>query len=249
MTRLSQKAEEEHFARRLVANLGLGPVLNVETPHLAPDILLRLPDRIVALEVTRIFRPTAEGNVPRQAQENYRRALLDAATKEWERRAGPHIEVLALFNDYVPISKSQIFGLAERLCIVVERELPGVNGWRRIEFDWDRRDDFLPEQLTSIRVILPAFHHRSYWNAGDAGFLSPLSATEIQRVIDAKATTDYAVKSAESWLLIVADSHHLSSSFDMSEEAIRHSYDSRFERIFLLDTFPNRVYELSNGRN
>lgn len=144
-----------------------------------------------------------------------------------------------------PYRKAQIRALAARLCTVVEAQLPTVDTWTRIEFDWERRDDFLPEQFTSVRVIRPSSHDRSYWNGADAGYLAPLTVTEMQGAIDSKSAADYRLAGAESWLLVVADSRRISSSFDIPDDVAKHPYRTRFDRLFLLDTFPNRVFELS----
>lgn len=103
MTRPTQKAEEERFARQLISCLGAGPIERLEPGDSAPDFVVSLAGRTLALEVTQIFRTSERVAVPRQATENYRSALLAAAAEEWERRGGPHVEVLAHFNDYVPV--------------------------------------------------------------------------------------------------------------------------------------------------
>jgi hypothetical protein len=244
MTLIAQEAEEERFARLLFTILGLGPIQSLRRGDPAPDIVAIFRDWIVALEVTEIFSPHGAGGVPHQAVENYRALLLEECGLEWRRRQSPHVEVHVHFDPSVSTPKKQIGAVASRLCDAVAANLPAVDDYAELEFDWEQRDSFLPEQIAAVHVVRSGGSHQSYWLGGDAGFVGPLTIELVQSAIDRKSHGDYREPGAESWLVIVADGRRISGSFDLPEAVIQHQYRARFERMFLLELFSARAYEI-----
>jgi hypothetical protein len=169
---------------------------------------------------------------------------MTAAEREWDRRDAPHVEVHAHFNIDVPIRKRGLAELARRICDVVERFLPDRDSVRRIDFDWERRAELLPEEFVSVSVIRLDSYTRSYWSGGDAAYVPKLSPELISEAVERKALARYRVEGRETWLLVVADSFRISSSFDVLPTIVDHEYRGPFDRLFLLDTLPRKVYEL-----
>lgn len=244
MTLISQEADEEHFARLLFAILNMGPIQNLRRGEPAPDIVATLPSHIVGLEVTEIFMPHNTGNMPHQAVENYRTLLLTACRVEWHLRQCPHVEVHVHFNPSILIPKRQIGELASLLCDVVAANLPAEEGYVSLEFDWDRREAFLPEQITVVHVVRFTGPGESHWLAPDSDFVMPLTIELVQSTLNRKSLANYREPGAESWLLIVDDGRHISASFALSEAVLKHQYYAQFERMFLLELFSLRAYEL-----
>jgi hypothetical protein len=50
------------------------------------------------------------------------------------------------------------------------------------------------------------------------------------------------------WLLIVAEGNSASTFFDRSTKTLQHSYRSSFDRIFFLEAFRRKVWELNVWR-
>lgn len=243
MTRVAQEIEEERIARLLFAALGLGPIQSIRRGDPAPDIVACFSNRTIGLEITEIFAPPGPASSPYQAVENYRTALLEACATEWRHRQSPGSEVHVHFNPNVPIRKNRIRALASQLCDAVAGNLPAAEGYVGLEFDWGRRDSFLPEEVTAVHVVRFG-NGDSHWLGPDSGYVVPLTIELVQGAIDRKALGDYREQGAESWLVIVANGLRISGAFDVPEAVIQHRYRAAFERMFLFELFSTRPYEI-----
>lgn len=243
MTRVAQEIEEERIARVLFACLGLGPIQSIHRGDPAPDIIAGFSNRTIGLEITEIFAPSDPDEPPYQAVENYRAALLEACATEWRRRQCPGAEVHVHFNPNVPIQKNRIRAFASQLCDAVAGNLPAAEDYVGLEFDWERRDSFLPEQVTAVHVVRFG-NGDSHWLGPASGYVIPLTTELVQAAIDRKALGDYRELGAESWLVIVANGLRISGSFDVPEVVVQHRYRAAFQRMFLLELFSTRPYEI-----
>jgi hypothetical protein len=244
MTRDAQEIDEERSARELFAALGLGPIQSIRRGDPTPDIVAVVSDRTIGLEVTEVFAPPRPDNVPHQAVEVYRETLLEACAAEWRCRQSPEAEIHVHFTPNMLIRKDRIRRLALQLCDAVAGNLPAVGGYVRLEFDWERRNSFLPEQVAAVHVVRLDNGH-SHWLGPDSGYVVPLTVELVQGAIDRKALIDNRVQGAESWLVIVANGLRISGSFGIPEDVVQHRYRGGFQRMFLLEVFSMRAYEIS----
>jgi hypothetical protein len=245
MTLIPQHQEEEHFARTLFSALGIGPVQALRRGAPAPDIIATLPGQTIALEITELFQPSADVVVPHQGTEEYRAKVLERADSDWRNRGGPIVEAHVFFDPSATISKHRIAALAARLCDAVEQALTPDSDSANLEFDWERSDTYLPEEIAAVHVLRLPDANRSHWLSPDAGYVCALDRTMLQGVIDRKSHADYTEPGAESWLLVVVDGRRISASFDFPPDVVHHQYRSPFDRVFLLDMFSARARELS----
>ena len=244
MTQIAQEVDEEWVARLLFSILGIGPIRALRRGNLTPDLVADFDDQQIALEVTEIFVPSDGARVPYQAVENYRQQLLETCEVDWHRHGNPAVEVHVHFNPSATILKNQIGALAAQLCKAIVTHLPSADGYAELEFDWDRRDSFLPEQVAAIQVLRLPAGYESHWLGADAGFIGSLTRALVQDRIDRKRRGNYREGTAASWLLIVADGRRVSGTFSISESLTEHRYHSQFDRVFLLEIFSKRAFEL-----
>jgi hypothetical protein len=244
VTQIAQEVEEEWVVRLLFSILGIGPIRALRRGNPAPDLVADFDDQQVALEVTEIFAPSDRARVPYQAVENYRQQLLETCEVDWHRHGNPAVEVHVHFNPSVTILKNQIGALGSQLCQAVVAHLPSADGYAELEFDWDRRDSFLPEQVAAIHVVRFPEGDRSHWLGADAGFIAPLTPALLQDRIDRKRRGNYREGTAASWLVIVADGRRISGTFSISDSVTEHRYQTQFDRVFLLEIFSKRAFEL-----
>jgi hypothetical protein len=244
MTLIAQHQEEEQFARVLFGALGLGPVQALERGKPAPDFIVRLPGRTIALEITELFHPSNEV-IPRQGTENYRARLLKTAGSEWRSRGCPAVEAHVFFDVSATISKNRIAGLACQLCDAVQHALPAAGNSAFLEFDWEQEDTYLAEQIIAVHVLRLPEGSRSHWLSPDFGHPRPLDAAMLQAVMDRKSQADYKEPGAEPWLLLVVDGRRISASFEFTADVTQCEYRSPFDRIFVLDMYSGHVVELN----
>jgi hypothetical protein len=100
-------------------------------------------------------------------------------------------------------------------------------------------------------TILGITRAGSTWSKENPSLVGPASVSELQRTIDEKGTKYdvYRQKCDECWLLIAANRFNPAQGTDFSRDdsSLRHSYKSRFDRIFFLEFGHRELFELNHA--
>src|SRR4030095_14957410 len=121
---------------------------------------------------------------------------------------------------------------------------PTNNDSVHLENDW--RDPTIPECVLSIRITRFPWREDHRLTAPEAGWGQMDCIGLIQSRCDEKAVeyVDYRKACDECWLLIAASGWQPSSLFDPTQETLQHLYETPFQRIFFMEHFSGRLYEL-----
>lgn len=244
MTRESQKDRERFYVSRLVAHLDIDDLEEIEAGDPAPDFKLTWKGGRAGVEVTRLFQPTEQEGMSLQAVEAARNRMFDTARELWSEQDHPYVEILVHFNSATPVRRENTHRLARQLVELVKMNLPSVNDYTRLDFQWENRSWF-PEEFVSVRIVRLEAHTRSYWSGSSGGYLPVLSQDRIQQAINRKKNHRYSDAAGEAWLLIVMESTRLSGAFDIDDEVDAVEDCGEFDRVFVLDSLSSRVLEPS----
>ena len=132
-------------------------------------------------------------------------------------------------------------GLSEAIAKIVMENLPEATG---IKYKIDRTSKYgdmnLPTKIDSIFIRDATGRlEEGLWYAGISTKVKPLSISSISQRLVAKNTKlpfyNHACK--ETWLIIIQNSFLMSSSYDpqATREALRHTYKSDFDRVFVFE--------------
>jgi hypothetical protein len=128
---------------------------------------------------------------------------------------------------------------------LVAANIPAANDFAELENDWDNPTVF-PFEIHSVSILRHAVLKRNYWTIPSAGWFRENIARELQETITKKEARirGYDAGCAALWLLIVAENNGPSAFFDPSESTLSHPYVASFDRVFFLDLFKAKAFEL-----
>ena len=90
-----------------------------------------------------------------------------------------------------------------------------------------------------------------YWTAPSAGFYREHFVEKLRQVISEKDSklSGYSQDCKEQWLLVVAENSNPSTFYDPSEATVNHSYKSAFDKVFVMELFKVKLFELKLAGN
>ena len=214
-----------------------------------PDFLIRQSlgknKRIIGIEITEFYQPTTKGSVPRQARENVIREILQRAKLLHKTRGGPTLYVTAFFDKQTQLRMRQINGIAEKLTNIICDHPLKVGETTELHNPFDGSMDF-PRAVDLLSIRRYASAKRALWYAPDSGFIPQMPIDALQELLNRKdkLLPVYRQHCDDVWLLI-AYGFSVSSWFERTREGLDHIYASRFDRVYLLETFEGVTNELT----
>src|SRR4030095_15247944 len=148
-----------------------------------PDFLVQSVDGLIGIELTRLFRKSAQGHSLAREQESLRERIATEAKSRYEAVPRPPIHVSIHFNHNPALRKSDVTELAARLVELAIRLTPDIGGKSEEEYHWLNRAYF-PEQIAAVSVYRPRVLAKSVWSTPSADYVRILSGAEIQMEID-----------------------------------------------------------------
>ena|SRR5215212_6442586 len=220
-----------------------GEVIDTEEP----DFLIKINDELLGVELTELYRKPTNPGRPMQAVENITDAIVQEACSIHHAADGPVLTVRVNFDlSSKRVGKPQRSELASKLAAFVLKTPVEVDSSADLQNDYEDLSTF-PEEITRIRIQRNRFRSRALWTVPRAAFIPRLDAQLVQHRINEKnqRVSVYRTKSHQVWLLMVHTLHFsLASTFEYSSEALDHTYESYFDRTFLLNVFDRRLHEL-----
>jgi hypothetical protein len=239
----AKKADERRFVEILTEKLDAfppGKLIDSESP----DFLVATPEGVIGIEVTKIHH----ADECRQ-HESECRSLVDAACRLYESESTIPLEVKVHFGRCTQFNKRNRGKFARILANLVLTNIPQPDSWIDLENNWEN-PGFFPYEIVGLSIIRLSAFRRNFWSVPSAGFFQEDFAPKIEAIITTKehAISTYETDCTRRWLLIVAEGNSASTFFDPSTKTLQHSYSSSFDRIFLVEAFRRKVWELNIAR-
>lgn len=239
-----KKAEERRFVEILAEKLAAFPPSKLIDSE-SPDFLVATSEGLLGIEVTKIHH----ANEPRQ-QESECRSLVDAACRLYENESTIPVEVKVHFGGSTQFNKRNRGKFARILANLVLTNIPRPNSLLSLDNNWEN-PGFFPYEIAGLSIIRLSAFRRNFWSVRSAGFFQEDFAPKIEAIIAIKehAMRTYKTDCIERWLLIAAEGNSASTFFDPSKKTRQHSYRSSFDRIFFLEAFRRKVWELNVSKD
>src|SRR6266480_2287767 len=239
----AKKGEERRFVEILAKELDAFPPSKLIDSE-SPDFLVATSKGALGIEVTKIHH----SNEPRQ-QESECRSLVDAACRLYENESTIPLEVKVHFGVSTQFNKRNRDKFAKILANLVLTNIPQPDSLISLENDWEN-PSFFPYEIARVSIIRLSAFPRNFWSVPSAGFFQEDFAPKIEAIIATKenAISTYRTDCIGRWLLIAAEGNSPSTFFDPSAKTLQHSYRSSFDKIFFLEAFRRKVWELNVSR-
>jgi hypothetical protein len=245
--RIPHEALERSYLDRFINAFPALDGESITRPERHPDFLVSQPGGCcIGIEITRMFRKKLTGRDQMQAQETLRSRILASAKSAYDKARHPPAYVSVFFSRGDEITKTDVHPLIERLLAVVTANIPPMGECREILYD-DFPQDALPDVFDDVSIYRCAEMAGSEWTAPDAYFQPTYGAEHVQSKLDEKngLYASYRKHASVVWLIIVVDDSFPSSDIAVSSEALRQTYESKFDRTFLFTCSTRAINELS----
>jgi hypothetical protein len=206
----------------------------------APDFICKGSDRIIGVEVTRLFQNGGAGQPTPMAVFAFREQIVARAKEIYSGVGTELVRVGVLFEDIVLTDREAAARKLADHVVRLSRARPG-------DFVVSSDDEVsLSPEFALIRVI----RGDGLWSVSEAQMASRLSPEILQEFIGAKSSLvpSYRTKAGEAWLLLVLDRYPLPGSFTVPESSLRSIYATPFDRVYLLLSMEQVLHRLSLTR-
>jgi len=243
MTAIEKKAKEFKSFVAFQKNCSECPrSIPVQPNPPAPDIFF--PDCDLGIEITEYLLGQGKDGSRSLQYETVHERIAEAAKAEYESKLNHHLQVSILWTiltkcPTIREEKNIAQAIAEMVASKISQQLQVCRA---------ESDEFNEPLIQKYGVELSIFRipgeGRSCWSSM-FGALFPQEATRIQTALDEKEAkvSEYRTKCKNAWLLITADRNLASSTFSFSPSLLEISFNTSFDRAFLLDEPQNCVYE------
>jgi len=147
------------------------------------------------------------------------------------------------FNDQFALDKASVMPLATRVADWAAAHVPQT-GASFAEDPLNRA--YFPRGLRALRVDRQEWMRRSRFSVSDAAWVPELAVSEVRRALERKKSRygAYLNKCSEVWLVINVDAGQLSTTFEIGDAIAETTYESPFDRVFLLQHMTPHLSEL-----
>jgi hypothetical protein len=211
-----------------------------------PDILFRAQG--IAIEITEYIRGQGnKGGSPERRIESLREEIVAAAQSKFEKKSAENLHVTVFWVGNAKLNKRDKGKISDQIVEIVSESVRASEAayliWRpgfRFAADRLRANYFVDVGIRRLNKS------RCPWSCDDGGAIGDYGHL-LQKTIDIKdpKIPTYAHTCREVWLLIVAVPHYLSTTFSPDEDFESASFQRRFHRVFVLDTFRDQMRELT----
>ncbi len=202
----------------------------------SPDFRVNVSDRVVGVEVTRLFKP--EG---RQDIESTQERIFEEACRNAQEQKLPPAHVTLYFNLRGALGSAARSRIARAVVRVVTEQMPGDGESVQLEG--------APAQPREVDLItVNRMHCRApgRWTWIETTTIKGDAVRVIQEAIVRKAEnlSTYLERCSECWLLLVADFFRTSGNLAFDDGCQSHVFVSPFARTYVLDFGRGRLYPL-----
>lgn len=259
-----QKKDQREWAilrlfRSSFTSFPIGKVNKSECPDF---ILLTNGGRKIGIELTELKYERDDLEFNLRAHEDFLTDIMHGAQQIVEKETSQKLIVDVHFKDElgpsisVPRDRRSMLlseGFTESIAKIVLDNIPNSTGK---EYLIDRTSKYgdlnLPSKIEEIRVRnMTGRYEEGLWYAGISTKIKPMSIESItDRIKDKDEKIVHYEPSDENWLLIIQNSFLMSSRYNSRDVqfALSHTYDSKFDRIFVFERIEGTVSELKINR-
>jgi hypothetical protein len=227
-----------------------------DEPDKVPD--LRVPGRSLGVEHTRFYHcdPTVPDGRQKLPQEKLHWQLLQRAHAIFRGKSNQRLNLHAMFSE--PFDSRQ-HHIDHEAHVLAHSVLAALSRYAASETSpvemrsWQAQRLGLPfpkslDAYVYNRVCTPGME---LWAPGYSDMLPPLTVEEVEARIREKEDhlAEYRRRCHTIWLLMVVDVGMPSSHFDITDALKQHRFTTRFDRLWLLVSFPRQLIELQVERH
>lgn len=241
----SEKKRSERWAleqfRQLLPSFPPGEVTAGEKPDFT---VVLSSGRTLGIELTTLHRDVPSGQLPPQSQEALRHRAVKRAQDIYDASGSPFLHASVHFAN-VQLTKTDIPSVAERIASIVSCNIPRTGEARTAGPNEENCYQF-PEELHHVATYNLPNATRSFFTAPGSTWVATLQDDDLRRAIDSKERKydRYRERSDKVWLVISCNGAFMSTWFDGTEHAHAQAFTTRFDRVFLVSHFENRVVEI-----
>ena len=243
---VENKARERHFVelfKSAYANFPAGEI-HADEKQERPDVILVTPQGKIGIEITSLH----DSKLKRMESECEKAVL--AAQKIYEKQNLPNLHVSVHIGGENSFNRATRNKFAAAIAGLVAANIPLPGKYSEVENSWNDPEQF-PYAINSIHIFRYSWPDKNLWAAPSAGFYREHFVEELQQVISEKDSklSGYSEDCKEQWLLVVAENSNPSTFYDPSEATVNHSYKSAFDKVFVMELFKVKLFELKLAGN
>jgi hypothetical protein len=204
-----------------------------------PDVVVVSSQGKIGIEITSLYDSKLK-----RTESECEKAVLEAR-RIYEKQNLPKLHVSVHIGGESSFNRTNRKGFAATIANLVAANVPPPGKYAAVENDFNDPKRF-PYEIDSIYIYQYSWPDENNWTAPSAGFYREHFVEELQRVISEKDSKlkGYMPGCKEQWLLVVAENSSPSTFFDPSEETVNHRYKSAFHKVFVMELFKVKVFEL-----
>lgn len=213
-----------------------------------PDFTLALNDgKRLGIELTELHREYPAGHSAPQAQQVLKYRAVRRAQEIYDATGGPYLHVSVHYAN-IEVSKSAVGTLAKLIADVVTTIIPPPGKSRTAEPDFGNENNF-PDELHVVTALHIPDATRSFFHTPGATWMATLQEDDLKRVLASKEgkCDRYRAKVDEVWLVVSCNTDFMSTWFEHADRFAGVIFQTKFDRVFVLSHFENRVVELGTN--
>lgn len=209
-----------------------------------PDFLIHAPNRVIGIEVTRIFD---SGDRVTPSQDAERDLIVERAQVIAGERAIAPVMVEVFFDSKHSTGKRDRDMIAQHLVDEIAANIPIVDGHRTNRNFYGKNGLQFPRQISAVSIWRFTALKSHNWQSANAGIVYETFTPLLQQLIDKKndKVTAYRLKCDECILLVVADWRGPSAFFEISEQMLGETYQTTFDAIYFMEGYSGRITKLT----
>jgi hypothetical protein len=206
-----------------------------------PDFRINTGNEILGIEHTQIFHEKKANGILPKEQEILQDRLRDFTEELHIKNHGIPGRYSMLFNPNEKIYKKDIDNLASSI-IEMANNLNPSQGKSEIQNfgEWSN-------VIKSVSCHRDTLINWIEWDFGQSAWIPKLTKKRIKTEIEKKENKipNYLNECDRVWLLIVAESFRLSSSFKINNTLTNETFFTNFSATYLLDAYQKQVFRLN----
>jgi len=235
------KAREQRFVelfKGAYPNFPAGEIVADENQE-RPDAIVVTSQGKVGIEITSLHDDKLK-----RTESECEKAVLDAR-RIYEKQGLPKLHVSVHIGGEISFNRANRKKYANAIAGLVAANVPPPGKYVAVENGFNDPARF-PYEIDSIYIYRYSWPDENHWNAPSGGFYREHFVEELQRVISEKDSKlgGYMPDCKEQWLLVVAENSSPSTFFDPSETTVNHTYKSAFNKVFVMELFKVKLFEL-----
>lgn len=233
-----ERAQFENFLR--ISGRSFDTFASADEPE--PDIVAQKGHERIGVEITNFYRQEVK---QKESEEDL---VIERAATLYGDISGPHLDVSFIWAPHYRIRKQDREDLARRLASLVRQNTPQVGS--TIHLDWRNLDSVLMVAISDVSINRLIDFSCNHWHAARGGWVPNWDTATLQKEIDENNSkpAKYTERYTGTWLLIVSSFGAPSAWMEMTDEVKENRFQSSFDHVFLLSSFPLAVVELRTNR-